>query len=240
MLPGVADQVGKEVISVLFTSCTAAKSESRRVELSHSGKSVIDLVLTTRELARLIRQSGLELEQLVSEAADSPFNTSASAGYLCGVAGGEIEATTRTLYNLSTGNELGPAKLHRFRIQKPYREMSVEMGKSKFNIGTVSGLCNVVPLLEEIKAGKKKLHMLEVMACPEGCSNGGGQPYTSDEKVLRLRSKGIYDLDNQSNLHAAHLDPSILLLYESFLKEPGGAINKKIFYTTFEKREVLQ
>ncbi len=116
----------KEIVSVLITSCTAAKAEARRMEMTRAGLPVIDLVLTTRELLRMIKLSGLELDQLEPELPDAPFCSLGSAGRLSGIAGGEVEATIRTLYAQSAGTELTPSKLHRFRVQKSYREMSVK------------------------------------------------------------------------------------------------------------------
>ena len=229
----------KEIVSVVITSCTAAKTEARRVEMSKSGIPVIDLVLTTRELARLIKLSGLDLDRLEPEQPDDPFYSPGSAGKLCGVAGGEIEATVRTLYSNLTGRELPPAKLHRFRIHKSFREMVIEVGDREVIMGTVSGLSNAVALLKEIKNGKRKVDLLEVMACPDGCVYGGGQPLPVDEKVLRNRSKAVYDLDNGSKLHTAHQSPSIQKIYSEVLGEPGGEKSQELLFTTFKKREVL-
>ncbi len=237
--PRLYELEGKEIVSVVISSCTAAKSEARRVEMSRSGIPVIDLVLTTRELARLIRLSGLDLEQLEPDKPDAPFHSNGSVGLLTGVAGGEAEAVVRTIYQRKTGNELAPAKLHRFRIHKSFREMMVKAGNREIRVGSVSGLANAVELLKEIKRGKRKLDLLEVMACPDGCVNGGGQPLSMDEKIIRTRSRAIYDIDNGSTLHAAHLNPAIERLYNEFLGDPGGEMSKEILYRTYTKREVL-
>ncbi len=229
----------KEVVSVVITSCTAAKTEARRVEMTKSGIPVIDLVLTTRELGRLIKLSGLDLDRLKSEQPDAPFYSPGSAGKLCGVAGGEVEATIRSLYGNLSGKELPPAKLHRFRIHKSFREMGIKVGDKEVTIATVSGLSNAVALLKEIKSGKRKIDLLEVMACPDGCINGGGQPLPVDEKVLRDRSKAVYEIDNSSKLHTAHQSPAIQKIYKEVLGEPGGVKSHEMLYTSFTKREVL-
>ena len=106
-------------------------------------------------------------------------------------------------------------------------------------MGTVSGMANAVAVIEEIKAGKRKMDILEVMACPDGCVNGGGQPIQVDEKILRLRSKAIYDLDNGSKLHTAHDNQVVKDIYQDFLGEPGGKLSQELLYTTYSKREVL-
>ncbi len=237
--PKVAKEEEKEIVSVVISSCLAAKTEARRVEMTRAGIPVIDLVLTTRELVRMIKLSGLDLERLEPELPDAPFYSTSSAGKLCGVAGGEAEATVRTIYEQITGTRMPSSKLHRFRIHKPYREMTVKAGKSEIRIGTVSGLANAKALIEELQAGKKKLDFLEVMACPDGCINGGGQPIHAEEKLVRTRSKAIYDMDNGSKLHTAHDNPLVQEVYRDYLKEAGGALSQELFYTTYMKREVL-
>ncbi len=235
---GEMEQIrGKEIVSVLITSCTAAKSEARRVEMTMAGMPVIDLVLTTRELSRLIRLSGLDLDQLEPEPADWPMQPECTAGKLTGVAGGEIEGTMRSIFFRETGSDLAPAKLHRYRIHRSFREMTVTVGDADVRIGTVSGLSNAVELLEEIQSGKRKLDILEVMACPDGCVNGGGQPQPMDEKKVRIRTKAVYDLDNGRKIHSPHKDKGILNLYEDLLGEPGSELSRKWFHTTYSVKE---
>jgi iron only hydrogenase large subunit-like protein len=106
-------------------------------------------------------------------------------------------------------------------------------------MGTVSGLANAVALIEELLAGKRKLDFLEVMACPEGCINGGGQPIPVDEKLLRTRSKSIYELDNGSDLNTAHGNQAVQEIYNDFLGEPGGELSQELLFTSFTKRMVL-
>jgi len=233
-----ANNEGKDLVSVVISSCSAAKTEARRVEMTRSGTPVIDLVLTTRELARMIKLIGLDLDRLEPELPDAPFFSTASAGKLTSVAGGEAEATVRTIYALMTGNEMPPSKLHRFRINKSYREMIVKAGKADIRMGTVSGLANAVALIEEIRTGKRKLDLLEIMACPDGCVNGGGQLVPADEKLVRTRTKAIYDMDNGSKVHTAHSCRHIQEIYGSLLDEPGGQLSRELFYTTYTEREV--
>lgn len=237
--PLAEEEEGKEIVSVVISSCSAAKTEARRVEMTSAGIPVIDLVLTTRELARMIKLSGLDLERLEPELPDAPFSSTGSAGKLCGVAGGEAEATVRTIYAQMTGTEMPASKLHRFRIHKPYREMTVKAGKAEIRMGTVSGLSNAVALIDELLSGKRKLDILEIMACPDGCINGGGQPIPADEKLIRTRSKAVYDMDNGSLNHTAHGDPLVQEIYRDMLKEAGGKLSQDLFYTTYIKREVL-
>jgi iron only hydrogenase large subunit-like protein len=238
-LPAQLEPEKKEIVSVVISSCTAAKTEAKRVEMTRDGIPVIDLVLTTRELARMIKLSGLDLEQLEPELPDTPFCSPGSAGKLSAVAGGEVEATVRTIYHQATGKELTPSRLHRFRIHKSFREMAVKTGNSEIRMGTVSGLARAVTLMEEIKSGKRKLDLLEVMACPGGCVNGGGQPIPVDEQVLRTRTKAIYDLDNGSSICTAHANPFLKEFYKNGMGELGTGASKDLLHTTFTKREVL-
>ena len=237
--PKAEKEEAKEIVSVVISSCIAAKTEARRVEMTRAGIPVIDLVLTTRELARMIKLRGLDLELLEPELPDAPFYSTGSAGKLCGVAGGEAEATVRTIYAQITGTEMPASRLHRFRINKSYREMTVKTGKTEIRMGTISGLANAVALIEELKAGKRKLDLLEIMACPDGCVNGGGQPIPAKEKLIRTRSKAVYDMDNGSKNHTAHGDPLVQEIYRDLLKEAGGKLSQDLFYTTYLKREVL-
>jgi iron only hydrogenase large subunit-like protein len=225
------------IVSILITSCTAAKSEARKMELTRSGKPVIDLVLTTRELARLIRLSGLDLDHLEPGSFSEPFRSTSTSGKLTGVAGGEAEATLRTAYFLLTGEEISPAKLYRFRMNKPYREMKVSAGNHEIRIGAVSGLSHALPLLEKIRTGECDLDLLEIMACPGGCINGGGQPLPGDESVLKARARTVYDIDNSGEVQTAHHDPGVAMIYEKFLGEPGSKTCENHLHTTFSPRE---
>ena len=117
--------------------------------------------------------------------------------------------------------------------------MTVKAGKSEIRMGTVSGLSNAVALIEELKMGKRNLDFLEVMACPDGCINGGGQPIPAEEKLIRTRTKAVYDLDNGSKLHTAHGCKLVQEIYRDMLKEPGGKLSRELFYTSYSKREVL-
>ena len=117
--------------------------------------------------------------------------------------------------------------------------MTVKAGPTEIRMGSVSGLANAVALIEELLTGKRKLDLLEVMACPDGCINGGGQPIAAGEKLLRARSKVVYDLDNGSKVHIAHGCKLVQEIYRDELKETGGKLSRELFYTTYSKREVL-
>lgn len=238
-LPGIVQSEEKEIVSVVISSCTAAKNEARRVEMTHAGIPVIDYVITTRELVRLIRLSGLDLDHLVEMKPDMAFPATGSAGNLTGVAGGEAEASCRSLYNKLSGKDILPSKLHRFRINKPYREMTIKAGKREIRIASLSGLSHVAELIKEIKAGKKTIDLLEVMACPGGCTNGGGQPLPVNEGLLRTRCKAVYDMDNSASIQEAHHNPVVQKIYDDLLGEPGSDLSRQMLHTSYTKRDVL-
>ena len=120
-----------------------------------------------------------------------------------------------------------------------FREMGLKIGDTEVNMATVSGLSNAVALINEIKRGKRKINLLEVMACPGGCVNGGGQPIPVDERVLRTRTKAIYDMDNGSNLHSAHGNPSLQEFCHDYLGKPGSKESRDLLFTVYTKRKVL-
>lgn len=220
----------KSLVSVLVTSCTADKREAKRSELTLRGDPVIDFVLTTRELAKMIRLSGLDLEKLPSGKNGVTGIPAGTAGRLTANAGGEAESTIRSIYNLETGSDLDPSKLQRFRIRRAFREATVETSGSPLRIGAVSGLAEAAAVIEEIRAGGIQLDLLEVMACPEGCINGGGQPLRTGEDAVRSRTRAIYEMDNSAEIRTAHRNPAAGRLYDDFLLEPGGKKSNMLFF----------
>lgn len=234
-LAGQPGGPGRKVVSVLVTSCTAAKREAGLSGLTLNGEPVIDMVLTTREFARLIRSSGLDPEKVRVEEEGMPVSPRGYAGRLTAVAGGEAEAVARSLFFRETGDELDPSRLQRFRIQRSFREAVLETGTSSLRIGAVSGLAAATILLDEIRRGEKQLDLLEVMACPDGCVNGGGQPLRATGQQVRARARAIFDLDNSSEIRMAHGNQGAIRLYEEFLEEQGRQMLLRSFN---EKGEV--
>ncbi|MFZ5940344.1 MAG: [Fe-Fe] hydrogenase large subunit C-terminal domain-containing protein [Bacteroidota bacterium] len=228
------------IYSVAVTSCTAAKSEAQRVEMTWKGIQDIDSVLTTRELARLIRLNGIDLNHLEPEPADAPLIAGDSAGKLFYVAGGEAEATIRTIHRQITGDELPVIRLNKFRGARILKETSILTGKKVVQMAAVSGLANAIRLIEEIQAGKRHYDFVEVMACPDGCINGGGQPLPSDENQVRVRMKTIYDIDNKAAIKVAHKSPTINRLYEEFLEKPGSGKARNMLHTVYSEKEILK
>lgn len=189
---------GKELVSVLVTSCTAAKTEAAYEIHQWQGKPVIDLVLSAREMMKLVGMLGINIRILEPEISRTPFLPEGAAGRLSALSGGEAEAVMRLLFRMKTGKYLNVRKFHRFRMHLPYREMTLDWGSSELRVGAVSGLSHAAGLLGELKEGTKRLDFLEVMACPQGCMNGGGQPIVLREKVLDRWSRGLQEMEGGS------------------------------------------
>ena len=229
----------EKIFSVSVMPCTAKKFESQREEMTQRGISDIDAVLTTRELLKLIRLYGIDVHSIDEEMSDNPFNTRSSASKLVSVSGGLSESLVRTLSYHLTGKELSNLKITKLRGTKEIRETEVKIGKYQVRLAVVNGLGTANKLLSEIREGKSKAQFIEIMACPGGCINGGGQPYDTDEKSLKNRSKAIYDLDEKEAIKVAHKNPNLISLYNEFLGDPFGEKSIKLLHTSYKKRDVL-
>ena len=172
--------------------CTAKKFEAGRPEMGVDGAADIDAVLTTRELARIIRMRGLNLLDMPPETADTPFGERTTAGKLFGATGGVMEAAIRTAYYLITGRELGDLKVEAVRGLQGIKEARVTIDGLELGVAVVSGLGNAAKLLDQIRAGRNDLHFIEVMTCPGGCIGGGGQPIGSNAEAVRSRMQALY------------------------------------------------
>ena len=228
-----------KIFSVSIMPCTAKKFEAQREEMTHKGVSDIDVVLTTRELVKLIHLYGIDIHSLDEDISDSPFNTRSSAGKMNAVTGGLSESIARTLAFHITGKELANLKITKLRGFKDRKEVQVKIGKQQIGFAVVSGLKNANNLIREIRDGKSDIQFVEIMACPGGCINGGGQPFNNNEKELKLRSKIIYDLDDKEAINVAHKNSGVLELYRDFLEEPLSKKCNKFLHTQYNQREVL-
>ena len=228
-----------DIYSVSIMPCTAKKFEGQRVEMTRKGVSDIDTVLTTRELARLIRLHGIEIDHLEPEPADEPMGTMSSTGKLSGVSGGMLEGILRTVYFKMTGRELGSGKLTKLRTSRFIRETQLKIDNNELRVVAVSGMANVIKVLRDIKTGKKQYHIIEVMACQGGCIFGGGQPIRSGENALKARIKAIYENDSREIINVAHKNPRILNVYKEFLENPMSEKSRELLHTSYTPREVL-
>ena len=219
--------------------CTAKKFEIQRDELTVKGISDVDVVLTTREIAQLIRLFGIDLNNLDPELADSPLGTRSSAGKIFGTSGGVMEAAIRTAHYFITGKELINYQLNDLRGHEGRKETKLKIADLELGIAVVSGLAEAGKLMEEIKAGRKDIHFIEIMACPGGCVAGGGQPIVQDKKATKARMKALYDIDAKESIKTSHKNPYIKELYERFLEEPLSHKSHELLHTSYCKRDVL-
>ncbi len=229
----------EKIFSVSITPCTAKKFEAQREEMTHKGVSDIDHVITTRELIKLIHLYGIDIHSLDEELADNPFNMRSSAAKLVAVSGGVSEAIARTLNFILTGKELASLKITKLRSSKHQKSYSLKIGKKNVNFIAVSGLKNANKILSDLRDGKNKADFIEIMACPGGCINGGGQPFCNDEKVQKSMLKAIYDMDEKEAIKVSHKNPQVLKLYSEYLNEPLSPVCKKLLHTRYKERDVL-
>lgn len=228
-----------KVYNVSIMPCTAKKFEAHRPELGVDGIPDIDAVLTTRELAQLIKEYGLNLNALDPEGPDSPFGTRSTAGKLFGATGGVMEAALRTAHYFITGKEMPNLKVQSLRGLNGIKETKVTIADLEINVAAVSGLKNAGALLEEIRAGRKNIHFIEVMTCPGGCVAGGGQPLGADIDAVRARMQALYNIDQKENMRTSHGNRMVRELYDTYLEQPLSEKSHHLLHTHYSKREVL-
>lgn len=214
------------VVSVM--PCTAKKAEA---EDDGSTPKPVNAVITTRELVKMIRLLGIDISSLEPEPSDTSYAMSSSSGRLFGVSGGHLEGLMRSIHFMSSGQELSPAKITDLRGLKSRKEARVRINKQQVNIVAVSGLANAIALLDEIARGNNSFQIVEVMACENGCINGGGQKIGSDEKNMKARMKALYDADEEEIVKQAHKNPVLTELANKFLSKPNSPGNREILHT---------
>ncbi|HEY3426016.1 MAG TPA: [FeFe] hydrogenase, group A [Negativicutes bacterium] len=229
------------IFSVAVMPCTCKKFECERSELTDSGFQDVDMVITTRELAQLIKDAGIDFKNLPEEEFDTPLGSYTGAATIFGTTGGVMEAALRTGYELLTKQSISDVKLELVRGDTGVRKASVKVGALKLKVAVVSGLQHVRPLLEDVKAGKVDFHFVEVMTCPVGCVSGGGQPKVllSGDKstAFKNRTLSTYEHDENSQYRKSHDNPDIQKLYNEFLGEPLGHEAHHLLHTKYTARK---
>ena len=229
----------QQVVSVSIMPCTAKKFEAERPEMAEEHVPDVDYVLTTRELANLLRIRGIDLMGLEPEGADTPFGERSGAGKIFGASGGVMEAAVRTAHYLRTGTELGDFKIQPLRGMEGVKELRARIGDLEVGAAVVSGLGHARKLLEEVQAGRRDLHFIEVMSCPGGCINGGGQPLGTDMRAVAARMKALYRIDAAEALRTSHSNPWVKRLYDEFLGAPLSERSHHLLHTHYQRREVV-
>jgi len=229
----------EKIFSVSIMPCTAKKFEAGRPEMSRDEVADVDAVLTTRELARMIRMRGLDLANVAPQPADTPFGERSTAGKLFGATGGVMEAAIRTAYHLVSGEDLADLKVQAVRGLKGVKEARVQVAGLDLGVAVVSGLGNAAKLLDEIAAGRKDLHFIEVMTCPGGCIAGGGQPLGADGEAIRARMQALYNIDRSEGVRTAHGNEAVQRLYREYLGQPLGDKSHHLLHTHYAPRGVV-
>lgn len=238
----------KDIFVVSVMPCTAKKFEITRPEMEFNGIRDVDAVLTTRELARMIKDAGIDFVQLPDAEFDSPLGLSSGAADIFGTTGGVMEAAIRTVYELVTGRELPMEALHvqplvglkqiktaDLKIENPVEAYAFLDGVT-VKVAVTSGLKGASKLMEEIRQGKSPYHFIEVMGCPGGCISGGGQPRPVNNSVRMKRLEAIYREDEGKLLRKSHLNEDVATLYQEFLGHPLGHLSHDLLHTTYVKR----
>jgi len=223
-----------DLVVVSVMPCLAKKYEAQREEFAVDGNPDVDLSISTREFAHLVKEANLDLMGLPDEDFDKPMGESTGAGVIFGTTGGVIEAATRTAYELHTGKDLPKLDFEELRGFDGIRKAEVDFDGQPIKIGIAHGLGNARQLLEEIKAGTSEFHAIEIMSCPGGCIGGGGQPlHHSDSSILKARAEAIYREDKGKKLRKSHENPEIIKLYEEFLGKPMSEKAHHLLHTCY-------
>ena len=231
----------KDIVMVSFMPCTAKKFEIQRKDQSANGVPDVDYALTTRELARMIKRASIDFTNLPDGYFDDPLGKSSGAAVIFGASGGVMEAALRTAVETLTGEELKNLDFMEVRGTKGIKEATYNVAGLEVNVCVASGLANANKVLNMVKSGEKNYHFIEIMACPGGCINGGGQPQVKASirnfvDVQGLRQKALYKLDSEREHRKSHENPDIQTLYKEFLGEPGSHKAHMLLHTTYEQR----
>ncbi|MGI5914314.1 MAG: 4Fe-4S binding protein [Clostridiaceae bacterium] len=238
-----AEKIGikrEDMIVVSVMPCLAKKYECGRDEFKVNGNPDVDYSITTRELAHLIKQANIDFSALKDTEFDKPLGMSTGAAVIFGTTGGVIEAACRTAYEIITGKTLPKIDFEELRGLEGVRSAVVDIDGVKLNIGIAHGLSNARKLLEQVKRGESDFHVIEIMACPGGCIDGGGQPlHHGNSEIIKARWQAIYDADKNMPIRKSHENPSIQEIYKEFLGEPGSEKAHHLLHTHYFDRKPL-
>jgi len=226
----------KDIFVVSIMPCTVKKYEANRGELKEDIWQDVDAVLTTRELVRLFKIAGIEFNDLPVENFDNPLGESTGAAVIFGTSGGVMEAALRTAYFKLSGHELSKLEFEDVRGFEGLKEACIQIDGITLNVAVVNGIGNVKAILDDVEKGKSKYHFIEVMACPGGCINGGGQPIHQKPEKIQKRMKALYQIDNQMKFRKSHENESVKALYKEFFIEPNSHKAHEILHTTYFDR----
>ncbi|MBN2879168.1 MAG: iron hydrogenase small subunit [Clostridia bacterium] len=229
----------ENIVSVSVMPCSAKKFEAGRPEFGDD----VDVVITTQELGRMIRMAGIDFERLPDSDFDPLLGDSTGAAVIFGVTGGVMEAALRTVYEVLTKETLEQIEFESIRGMEGLKEATVKINDLDVKIAVAHGTANARKLLDSIRSGEKEYHFIEIMACPGGCINGGGQPLVDSEiklktNVVKQRAKALYSEDRGKALRKSHENPSVQQVYKDWLGEPGGHKSHEFLHTKYVERDL--
>lgn len=224
------------IVSVSVMPCTAKKFECERPEMADSGHKDVDYVLTTRELAKMIKEAGIDFAQLPEEPFDSPLGAGTGAAVIFGATGGVMEASLRTAYEVLTQKELKKLDFEAVRGMEGVKEATVQVGDLPVKVAVAHGLSNAKVLMDRVRAGQADYHYIEIMCCPGGCIGGGGQPVPTSPEIRKKRAEAIYREDRGQPLRKSHENPEVQQLYREFLERPLGHKSHELLHTHYHAR----
>ncbi|SFA83640.1 NADH-dependent [FeFe] hydrogenase, group A6 [Clostridium frigidicarnis] len=227
----------KDIVVVSVMPCVAKKYEAKREEMGRDGIRDVDVVITTRELAKMIKETGINLKDIEDANFDNPLGESTGAGVIFGTTGGVMEAALRTAYEVVTGKTLENVNFEQVRGLQGIKEANVNLNGKEVRIAVASSLGNAKKIMEDIKNGKCKYDFIEIMACPGGCIDGGGQPFIkSNREILKKRMEGLYTEDTNNKLRKSHDNPVIKEVYNEFLENPNSHKAHELLHTHYGKK----
>ena len=235
----------KNIYVVSVMPCIAKKYERQRKEMNVDGINDVDIVITTRELARMIKQANIDFTMLEDEVFDNPMGEATGAGAIFGTTGGVMEAALRAAYEIITGESLKDVVFEKVRGEKGIKKAEIDLGKEKIKVAVAHGLGNAKKIMEDIKNGKSDYQFVEVMACPGGCIMGGGQPIKSSKirmnvDVRRKRAEAMYSIDEKSTIRKSQDNPVLKQIYKEYIGKPGEEKAHRLLHTHYGKKTKYQ
>ncbi len=232
----------KNIYVVSVMPCTAKKFEAARPELGHDQMQDVDAVLTVRELARMIKQAGIDFARLADEDFDEVLGDSTGAGVIFGATGGVMEAALRTVYEIVTGKTLEKVEFEAVRGTEGIKEAEIDLNGKTVRVAVAHSTGNAKKLLDAVKAGEKHYDFIEIMGCPGGCVTGGGQPIVNAKDLMyldvkALRAKALYDEDAGKALRKSHENPSVKKIYDEYFEKPGSHKSHELLHTSYVARK---
>ncbi len=232
-----ANKIGvkpEDMVVISVMPCIAKKYEAAQPNLETNGVRDVDYVITTRELAKMFKEAGIDLKDMPDEEFDNPLGESTGAGVIFGSSGGVLEAALRTVYEVVTGNKLENIDFAAVRGLAGVKEAFIDLNGRIIRVAATSGLGNARKILERVEDGAVKYDVIEIMACPGGCVNGGGQPFCHDrQEKIEARMRAIYDIDHTAKVRKSHENASVQKLYDEYFGEPGSEKAHELLHTDY-------